>query len=314
MQNPKDTAPGANATGKTTLSRRQLLDGGFGIGAVSADRGNCWGGRPRARQYGHVAKHGRRGRQARPRDGPAAASSRKSVVRRTANCAPNLRCGVCLQGHRRLPAVAADLRGQAFPARRSASGLATFCASGSSMGCRPIPIHMPLDMILPHHFNSTNFHFHGSHVSPGGIADNVFRGWSPARVTTWRSRFPTITQRGTYWYHPHKHGSADVQLSSGMAGALIIEGDFDDVPEIAAAERACADPQRGAFRLSRRNRELTRRYGRKPCRASSSVNGQREPTIRYAARRGAALADHPCGTRGQPQSQARRACPACCRL
>ena len=41
---------------------------------------------------------------------------------------------------------------------------------------------------------------------------------------------------GTNWYHPHAHGSADVQIASGVLGALIIEGDFADVPEIAAAQ------------------------------------------------------------------------------
>ena len=39
---------------------------------------------------------------------------------------------------------------------------------------------------------------------------------------------------GTNWYHPHAHGSADVQIASGAVGALIIEGDFTDVPEIEA--------------------------------------------------------------------------------
>jgi FtsP/CotA-like multicopper oxidase with cupredoxin domain len=28
---------------------------------------------------------------------------------------------------------------------------------------------VPLNMALPHHFNTTNFHFHGSHVSPEGV-------------------------------------------------------------------------------------------------------------------------------------------------
>ena len=28
---------------------------------------------------------------------------------------------------------------------------------------------------LPHQLNTTNFHFHGSHVSPEGISDNIFR-------------------------------------------------------------------------------------------------------------------------------------------
>lgn len=34
---------------------------------------------------------------------------------------------------------------------------------------------------------------------------------------------------GTHWYHGHKHGSTALNLANGMAGALIIEGDYDDV-------------------------------------------------------------------------------------
>jgi FtsP/CotA-like multicopper oxidase with cupredoxin domain len=33
---------------------------------------------------------------------------------------------------------------------------------------------------------------------------------------------------GTHWYHAHKHGSTAINLLNGMAGALIIEGDYDD--------------------------------------------------------------------------------------
>jgi len=33
---------------------------------------------------------------------------------------------------------------------------------------------------------------------------------------------------GTHWYHAHKHGSTDVNVSNGMTGAFIIEGDYDD--------------------------------------------------------------------------------------
>ena len=40
---------------------------------------------------------------------------------------------------------------------------------------------------------------------------------------------------GAYWYHPHLHGSTAIQVGSGMAGALIIKGEIDRVPEIAAA-------------------------------------------------------------------------------
>jgi FtsP/CotA-like multicopper oxidase with cupredoxin domain len=33
---------------------------------------------------------------------------------------------------------------------------------------------------------------------------------------------------GTHWYHAHKHGSTALNLANGMAGALIIEGEYDD--------------------------------------------------------------------------------------
>ena len=33
---------------------------------------------------------------------------------------------------------------------------------------------------------------------------------------------------GTFWYHPHKHGSTALQVGNGLAGAIIIEGKFDD--------------------------------------------------------------------------------------
>src|SRR6185437_513151 len=32
---------------------------------------------------------------------------------------------------------------------------------------------------------------------------------------------------GTHWYHAHKHGSTSIQVFNGMAGALILEGDYD---------------------------------------------------------------------------------------
>ena len=102
----------------------------------------------------------------------------------------------------------------------------------------PNPDPVPLDMALPHHFNTTNFHVHGSHVSPEGISDNIFRSMEPGQSYDIEIAVPRDHTSGTYWYHPHHHGSADVQITGGMAGALIVEGDFDDVPEVAGvAER-----------------------------------------------------------------------------
>ena len=81
----------------------------------------------------------------------------------------------------------------------------------------PNPDPVPVDMSLPHHFNTTNFHFHGAHVSPGGNADNTFRSMEPGQSYDIEIAIPPEHTRGTYWYHPHHHGSADVQMSSGMA-------------------------------------------------------------------------------------------------
>ena len=65
------------------------------------------------------------------------------------------------------------------------------------------------------------------------------RSMPPGRVYDIEIAMPDDHTGGTYWYHPHHHGCADAQISSGMVGALIVEGDFADVPEIAAARSDC---------------------------------------------------------------------------
>ncbi|QJP14209.1 multicopper oxidase family protein [Starkeya sp. ORNL1] len=137
----------------------------------------------------------------------------------------------------------------------------------------------PLDMTLPHQFNSTNFHFHGGHVSPSGIADNIFRVMEPGQGYDIEIAIPKDHTAGTYWYHPHKHGSADIQLTSGMAGALIIEGDFDDIPEITAANERVLILNEVLFD----HRGAIENYDTVWPEAVPrflSVNGQREPAIR----------------------------------
>jgi FtsP/CotA-like multicopper oxidase with cupredoxin domain len=94
---------------------------------------------------------------------------------------------------------------------------------------------LPAYVDQPHGHNTTNLHFHGSHVSPGGISDNVLRSMQPVASYDIQFDLPDDHPKGTYWYHPHHHGSADIQMASGMVAAVVIEGDFDDVPEIAAA-------------------------------------------------------------------------------
>lgn len=98
------------------------------------------------------------------------------------------------------------------------------------------------DHNIPHNFNSFNLHTHGLHVSPSGVADNVLREFPPrSKVGDPEPSYlsvidiPADHPAGTFWYHPHLHGAVSEQISGGMAGVLIVEGDVDEVPEIAAA-------------------------------------------------------------------------------
>jgi FtsP/CotA-like multicopper oxidase with cupredoxin domain len=95
---------------------------------------------------------------------------------------------------------------------------------------------------IPHGMCTTNLHTHGLHVSPQDPADNIFLAIKPKAEHLYEYRIPHDHPAGTFWYHAHKHGSVAYQLTNGMAGALIVDGDGDDnirdledVPEIAAA-------------------------------------------------------------------------------
>ena len=87
----------------------------------------------------------------------------------------------------------------------------------------------------PHGLNTTNLHTHGLHVSPAGQSDNIFIEIPPGKGQRYRFEIPKNHPAGTYYYHPHKHGSTAVQLGNGMSGVLIVEGDVDEVPAIKAA-------------------------------------------------------------------------------
>ncbi|MBV9320485.1 MAG: multicopper oxidase domain-containing protein [Mycobacterium sp.] len=78
---------------------------------------------------------------------------------------------------------------------------------------------------IPHCFNVTNLHGHGLHVSPVGNGDNVLLEIRPGQSFQYEYNIAADHPAGTFWYHAHRHGSTALQVSSGMAGALIIRGD-----------------------------------------------------------------------------------------
>jgi FtsP/CotA-like multicopper oxidase with cupredoxin domain len=74
-------------------------------------------------------------------------------------------------------------------------------------------------------FNTINMHFHGLHVSPTGNSDNVLLNIGPHTKFEYEVNIPADHPSGTFWYHPHRHGSTALQVASGASGALIIRGD-----------------------------------------------------------------------------------------
>lgn len=81
------------------------------------------------------------------------------------------------------------------------------------------------DINIPHCFNTTNMHVHGLWVSPSGNSDNVLLSLAPGARFTHEYNIPADHPAGTFWYHPHTHGSTALQVSSGMGGPLIIRGE-----------------------------------------------------------------------------------------
>src|SRR5207302_507082 len=82
----------------------------------------------------------------------------------------------------------------------------------------------PANIDEPHCFNGTNLHAHGLWVSPTGNSDNVLISINPQVSFDYQYDIPPDHPSGTFWYHSHRHGSTALQVSSGMAGALIVRG------------------------------------------------------------------------------------------
>jgi FtsP/CotA-like multicopper oxidase with cupredoxin domain len=147
----------------------------------------------------------------------------------------------------------------------------------------PNPDPMPEDHNRPHHFNTTNIHTHGLHVDPGGIADNVLRKMPPGEDYQVRVEIPEDHAPGTFWYHPHVHGSTAIQVSSGMGGALIIEGGLDDVPAIEKAEEQIfmfqQVPYDGHGKIEHFGRLMGTRNWLERLKRHTTINGQLVPVI-----------------------------------
>ncbi|QNI70911.1 multicopper oxidase family protein [Cyanobium sp. NS01] len=82
----------------------------------------------------------------------------------------------------------------------------------------------------------TNLHYHGLHISPGGSADNVFVSVAPGASHSYAFTLPADHPAGTFYYHPHRHGTVADQVFGGLGGVFIVRGALDQIPEVRAAE------------------------------------------------------------------------------
>lgn len=83
--------------------------------------------------------------------------------------------------------------------------------------------------------NVTNLHFHGLHIPSTGNADNSLLDVPRGGSLAYEFDIPKNHRGGTFWYHPHRHGYTARQLSQGLAGAFLVRGVLDEIPEIAGA-------------------------------------------------------------------------------
>jgi len=132
-------------------------------------------------------------------------------------------------------------------------------------------------------YNVTNLHTHGFHVSPNGHSDNIFAEIYPGWHFQNRYQIPQNHAEGTFWYHAHVHGSTDIQVSSGMAGAIIIEGGLDTLPKIKEMNEKIFLLQQMSYSKNDTNAIKTINTDRVNRTYHTMINGQTTPIIHMQA-------------------------------
>jgi len=123
---------------------------------------------------------------------------------------------------------------------------------------------------------ATNIHFHGFHVSPAGISDNVLRMIPAHRTVPVVVRIPADMAPGTYWYHSHEHHSSEEQVIDGLSGLIVVEGE----------QRLLPRPLRGVTEHVFALKDLQAKHGAAVTRnidsnapTTRTVNGQVDPKL-----------------------------------
>ena len=71
-------------------------------------------------------------------------------------------------------------------------------------------------------------HTHGLHISGELPGDNIFVKVEPEGIHKYKYEFDENHMPGTFWYHPHVHGSTALQVGQGAVGMIIVDtpGDY----------------------------------------------------------------------------------------
>ena len=138
------------------------------------------------------------------------------------------------------------------------------------------------DINVPHHPNSTNLHTHGLHISGLGDGDNVFLAVGPRETKTYTYALPPNHMPGTFFYHPHLHGSVSIQFGGGASGMIIVEDGPSSLPSEVLSMEECAlvlshiEPVKMQALQNQFNRDLWQVSG--PTTAMLLTNGQSSPS------------------------------------
>lgn len=81
--------------------------------------------------------------------------------------------------------------------------------------------------------NLVNLHFHGLEVSPNPPSDDAMRLAAPGESLDYDVHVSPQQPPGLYWYHSHAHGQSYWQVTSGMSGAIVVEGLQEHLPALA---------------------------------------------------------------------------------
>ncbi|MEO8698193.1 MAG: multicopper oxidase family protein, partial [Acidimicrobiales bacterium] len=126
--------------------------------------------------------------------------------------------------------------------------------------------------------HDTNLHTHGLHVSPA--VDDIFLMIPAGASHIYTYDIPADHRSGLFWYHPHVHEHVAEQVAAGLAGAIIVADDLDDIAEIAASTERIwilADPPIGTTSQVLSVSGATRMQGREGDQVL--VNGIHQPRI-----------------------------------